>query len=102
MTTAGDTIEQIKARHVEHVEMGYGLICHECGDPHPCDAARLVAFTEAILGLVEKWESEARYLDDGGKYVRATAFRNVAAKITALAEQHLGAARHQGGGEGGA
>jgi hypothetical protein len=73
MTSARDNLDDMKGRHVED---GYHVrpeICERCGEAWPCDAARLIAFTEAILDYADLWGNGVP------GYV-----------LTALAEQHLG------------
>jgi hypothetical protein len=73
MTTAADEVTAMKSYHSEATSFAGEQVCFVCTDPWPCDAARLIAFTEAILDYADLWGNGVP------GYV-----------LTALAEQHLG------------
>jgi hypothetical protein len=87
MTTAADEVTAMKSYHSEATSFAGEQVCFVCTDPWPCDAARLIAFYEAVTGLADQWEAKAKR-SPGDVYYHA---QNCAAgAITALAEQHLG------------
>jgi hypothetical protein len=84
--TARDNLNDMKGRHRAHVhddvcrELSRNRcyragVCERCTEAYPCDAARLIALTEAVLN------EGASYKDNPWSALE---------RIAALAEQHLG------------